>query len=199
MSEEDKKKYNPAEEDEDESGSQGSGQQAGTLDTLPEDPLARGYEEEGGEEGEGKAGAGGAAGEIIFRYKDPYSASPRDDQLPSDEIKRLLIVHRDQHKGNVDKQKQTRKERAAIKEGKIPYNKQNQGRGFGPGGVSNFKTHPIALRAQFSGIDKQVSNLPTNNEAITNDQLKNELDNRLELQLGLTHRPSSAPKPRPPG
>ena len=196
MSEKDIKKRNPAEEEEEEGGGQG-GSQAGQFDPLHEDPAAFG-QIESDEEGEGGTGTGGgAAGEIKFRYKDPYSVSPRDEQLPSEEIKRLLTIHKDQHKGQVDKQKQTRKERAALKEGKVLYNKQqNQGRGFGPGGrMSNYKSHPIALKAQFSGIDKQVSNLPNENEAKTNPELQNRLENRNELRLG--QRQTFNPKPRP--
>jgi hypothetical protein len=73
-------------------------------------------DEEGSQTGEG--GQGGVAGEIRFRYKDAMSIAPRDDALPLHEVNRLLAVHKDLHKAYIDKQKQTRKERKQLKEGR---------------------------------------------------------------------------------
>src|SRR5436190_21105131 len=108
-------------------------------------------EEQGGEQG-GEGSGGIQTGEIRFHYKDAMAIAPRDDQLSPKEIERLLIVHKDFHKINVDKQKQTRRERDAVKDGQFRF---RQGLGQAAG-ISRFKKHPISYKAQFSGIDKQV-------------------------------------------
>jgi len=144
------------------------------------------------DEGEG----GGKSGKINLRFKTEVL---RDDLLSPDEMSRLLAVHADLHKANVDKQKVLRKERAEIKQGK----KQQIGQGLGQGNQSRFKKHPISNKAQFSGIDRQVSNVPTEFQAETNDdarnELQNRLENRLENRLQLQNQPKREfnPKPRP--
>lgn len=154
------------------------------------------------EQGEGTAGGGtgtgGASGEVHFRYRDAFSVDPRDDLLPPQEIKRLLSVHKDNHKNLVKKQQLTRKERRALKEGKLQRQTQQSGFGFGGGHVA-YKQHPIASKAQFSGIDRQVNNLPNNYDADTNPEQKDALENRLEnrLQNRLQNAPKFNPKPRP--
>ncbi len=145
-------------------------------------------------------GSGGKSGEIEFRYKDIFSGPNRDDLLPPQEIKRLLVVHKETHKMRVDKQRQAREERAALKEGKyVPSleSKYQQGMSSGPGGSSKFKKHPISDRAQFSGIDKQVVGIPSLNEAKTNEELRDALENRLENKY--LNQPKFNPKPRYPG
>jgi hypothetical protein len=146
------------------------------------------------ETGEG-GGFSGASGEIEFRYKDIYATAPRDDILPDSEIKRLLTVHRDLHKDRVDKQKMTRKERLASKEGRLHHTRDSQhGLGMGGGGgASNYKKHPISDRAQFSGVDRQVAAIPTQYEAETNLELSEKLENRFVLK----NAPKFNPKPRP--
>jgi hypothetical protein len=149
------------------------------------------------EEDEGSQGSGGQTGEIEFRYKDAMSVANRDDLLPASEIKRLLIVHKDIHKERVDKQKATREQRNALKQGKyvVPsVARQLAGRG---GRVSPYKKHPISDRAQFSGVDKQVVGIPTENAANTNSELKDKLENRLQNRLQNT--PKFNPRLRPPG
>jgi hypothetical protein len=104
------------------------------------------------------------------------------------------------HKNTVEKQKQLRTERAALKEGKyVPSmeKKLSQGLGGGQGGMSKFKKHPISDRAQFSGIDKQVVGVPTLSETNTNDDLREALENRLENRY--QNQPKFNPKPRAPG
>ena len=154
--------------------------------------------EKGGTDGESGEG-GGSSGDIQFRYKDILSDGPRDDALPAGEIKRLLIVHQDLHKERVDKQKLTRKERKAMKEGRVSlssnYHNQHGMRqhGLSGGRASSYKSHPITEKAQFSGIDRQVNFLPTENQSETNLEIKDKLENRYRLQ----HAPKFNPKLRP--
>ena len=152
------------------------------------------------EDGEAGGSAGGQTGKIEFRYQDAISAPKRDDLLPPSEIRRLLIVHKDVHKERVNKQKATREERAARKEGKyiVPTVAQQLGRGGG-GGSSPYKKHPISNSAQFSGIDLEVTSLPSENKADTNPELKDKLENKLKLGNKLQARPQFNPRPRPPG
>jgi hypothetical protein len=151
--------------------------------------------EEGGDSGEtgvGGIGGGGGATEIEFRYKDVLSDAPRDDVLPPLEmIKHALAIHKDLHKYLVDKQKQTRKDRAAIKEGKLTSVAQYQvGRGYGAN--SGYKKHWV--HDKFRGRDRQISAVPTQYDANTNEGLRDKLENRLQLK----HAPKFNPKPRFP-
>lgn len=146
------------------------------------------------EEGSGQAGEGqgGAAGKIHFRYRDAMSLPPRDDVLPPNEIKRLLQVHETLHKSRVDKQRQTRKERDALKQNKNNLTQQRgYGQGLGPSSGSQFKQHPISLKAYFSGIDKQMVSVPTELEADTNPEMQEKLENRFRL----THSPRHKLRP----
>jgi hypothetical protein len=154
-------------------------------------------------EDEKESGEGGStgigSGEIHFRYKDILSTGPRDDVLPQDEIKRLLIVHQDSHKDRVEKQKLMYKERQALKEGRTSvrmsvYDDRKMGYNFSGASASPHKEHPILTRkAQFSGIDRQVTSLPTENQADTNLDAKEKLENQYRLR----HAPKFNPKPRP--
>jgi hypothetical protein len=160
------------------------------------DVFQSGESGQGGQTGQG--GQGGAAGEIRFRYKDAMSIEPRDDALPLTELNRLLAVHKDLHKAYVDKQKLTRKERKILKEGRASLTSRQDiglGRGGSGGGHSNYKKHPISDKAQFSGVDRQISALPTKNQADTNEQQRADLENRLELRH--QNVPKFNPKPRP--
>jgi len=150
---------------------------------------------QGGEEG-GEGGKGGKSGEIHFRYQDAMSLPQRDDLLPPEEIRRLLIVQKELHKSHVDKQKSTRKERTAIKEGRVQYD-HRAGLRAGYGSGSQFKKHWISNKAQFSGIDRQVVGVPTENRAETNEANRNELENRLQLRHAHRNVPKFNPKPRP--
>jgi len=145
-------------------------------------------------------GSDGVAGEVRFRYKDAMSIDPRDDALPLPEANRLLAIHKDIHKSYVDKQKQTRKERKLLKEGRNSLTSRQSAdvalqAGVRGGRSSPYKKHPISNKAQFSGVDRQISSLPTENIAETNEQQRNELENRNELR----HRnvPQFNPKLRP--
>lgn len=156
------------------------------------DLISSGDEDEGGQ--------GGQTGAIQFRYQDPFAEKKRDDALPPSEIKRLLTIHNELHKERVDKQKLTRKDRKALKEGKLTATAQyqqnlRQGRGGSGGFASRFKSHPISNKAQFSGIDRQVVAIPSENKAETNEEQRNELENRLLNRM--RHTPKFNPKPSP--
>lgn len=163
-------------------------------------------DEEGTQEGEsGSTGQGGVAGEVRFRYHESLASKPRDDALPPTEIKRLLAIHHDLHKEYVNKQKLTRKERKALKEGiiKLATTANRLGHGQGKGRASSYKQHPITNKAQFSGMDRQVIGLPNENMSKTNDDKRKDLENRLENrhenrnELRYQNAPKFNPTPRP--
>lgn len=150
------------------------------------------------EEDQGEQGSAGEQGGTGVRYVDVLTTEPRDDLLPPNEIRKLLREHQELHKKRVDNQKLTRKERKAVKEGRVILTSNATYRaGFrAAGGRSAYKTHPIAHK--FSGIrDTKVSVFPEDNNAETNLAKKEELQNRLENQLRLRHAPKFNPKPRP--
>ena len=142
-------------------------------------------------------GLGGQTGEIHFRYKDVMSVGPRDDMLSPQQISHFENIHQDVHKGLVDKQRETRKERAAAKVGQKHYSANTNQYGLNAGGANNqFKQHWMSQLAKNSGKDTQVSNIPTENQANTNDKLKEELQNRLENRLRHQNTPKFHPKPQ---
>lgn len=162
----------------------------------------KGTQTGGGSGDQGEGGLGGAGGKIRYRYKDAASLEPRDDMLSPNELQRLLNVHKDLHKGRVDKQKVTRKEREATKQGNLKQAaiiRQQAGYAQRGGSHSRFKQHPVSNMAQFSGIDKQLSSMPTINEADTNLEARDQLDNRLENNLQLRNAPKFNPTFRPRG
>lgn len=158
-------------------------------------------------EEEGESGQGGKSGAVEFRYRDILSGDARDDALPDSDIHHLLIVHEDIHKERVDNQKNKRKERDDIKNGRV--NAKNydalglrigSGAGGGGGGVSPYKSHPLSNHAQFSGAtDRKVTGVPSDSLSETNDKNKNDLLNELDLRN--RHTLKQAPKfnPRPRG
>jgi hypothetical protein len=144
--------------------------------------------------------AGGKTGKVAVRIATGVGGLRRDDLLSPAEMKHLQQVHDNLHKARVDKQKSTRDQRAAIKEGRYTAAmdpRYRQGLGSGGGGASHYKKHPISDKAQFSGIDKQVVGVPSLNEAETNAELKDKLENRLENKYRNT--PQFNPRPRPGG
>src|SRR5689334_22235178 len=107
---------------------------ADDLDPLKKKHDPQDQDDSGTEEG----GAGGKTGAIGFHYKDALSTEPRDDELPAAQTKHLVIVHKDLHEDRVKKQKITRKEREALKQGRQAVSVMNKnilGRG-GSGGTS---------------------------------------------------------------
>lgn len=143
-------------------------------------------EETGGQTGE--EGSGGQTGQVEFRDFISAGESLRDDQLSGEEKRRLLLVHQNTHATAVLKQKKLLAERRLLKEGKLSLE------AFRAGQMANtgYKIHPLSEKAQFSGKDKQVSDLPTENEANTNDKKQEEL----QYQYNLTHRPEYAHQPK---
>ncbi len=141
-----------------------------------------------------QTGQGGRTGEIQFRFHDMMQLPPRDDALPPQELKRLLITHKELHKSLVKKQKEKRRERENQKTNKFTQNYSLQN-GLGGGGQSKFKPHPLKDKAQFSGMEES---LPADFNADTNPDLRDKLENRLENRL--TNQPKySSPRPRYPG
>jgi hypothetical protein len=142
---------------------------------------------------------GGKTGAIEFRFQDGMAGLRRDDLLAPNEMNRLMLVHENMHKARVEKQRITRQDRAAKKEGRFVAQPESRNRhglgGGGGGGSSKFKKHPISNMAQFSGIDKQVVGVPSLNEAETNAEMKDTLENRLENKYRNT--PRFNPRPRP--
>ena len=104
-------------------------------------------------------------------------------------------MHKDVHALEVKKQKALQEERKALKEGKI--NLQTYRQGLQGGGMhSQYKVNPIlANKAQFSGIDRQVNALPTENIAETNEGQRNELEHEYRLRFAPSMTPSFHPKP----
>lgn len=90
------------------------------------------------------------------------------------------------------KQKSTREERKQLKEGKV--NLQQFREGQSAGMSSQYKSHPVlSSKAQFSGIDRQVTALPEENLANTNPEQRNELQHQYQLK----HQPENAPRFNP--
>ena len=148
------------------------------------------------ENGESDSGASGASGRVAFRNFLDGAAEVRDDLLPPEEIRRLLSVHKDVHAIEVKKQKALQDQRKAMKEGKISLQSYRQGM-QGAGMHSQYKVNPIlANKAQFSGIDRQVNALPTENMAETNEAQRNELENEYRLRFAPGMTPVFHPKPQ---
>jgi len=132
-------------------------------------------------------------------HLDLLAGEPRDDLLSPEQLKGLLKLHNEKHYDLVKKQKIERKERNELKEGKRSVVSNAYSGKAGYGASSNFKSHPISQKAYFSGIDKKVTGLTTENIAETNEDKKNELQERLELRNRLQYQnaPKFNPTPRP--
>lgn len=141
------------------------------------------------EESGGNAGQGGA---IEFVDFITALSSQRDDNLPPDELRRMRAAHNTAHELRVKKQKETRETRNDLKNGKITLNDYRQG--MSAEMSSNYPPHPmLANKAQFSGIDKQENQVPSLNETKTNDENRNELENRYQNK----HQPEMGKKFNP--
>lgn len=155
-------------------------------------------DKQGGESG--STGQGGATGEVRFRYRDAMSTGPRDDERSPSEIKRLLDVLDDRQLELVKKQKDKRKDRKAVKEGRVSLSAANSGLRSGGGRSSPYKDHPTLVnKAQFNGMDPQMVPLVNKNNADTNQENRkeNRLENRLQNQLRHQNVPKFNPTPRP--
>lgn len=148
--------------------------------------LKRNDDEEGGSTGQG--------GRIEFTDFITGRNQLRDDQLPPDELRRLLAVHDAAHEARVQKQKVLRDQRNDLKNGKVTLDNYRQG--LAAGMSSQYPAHPIlSNKAQFSGVDRQNNPVPTDNQAQTNEENRNELENQYRLR----HAPEIGKKfnPRP--
>ncbi len=156
-------------------------------------------EKEGGGEEGGESGEGGKSGSIEFHDFLSTGENIRDDMLSRDEIRRLLSTHKDSNELRVKSQKDKRDDYKKLKEGKMALQVFRETHGIGAG-RSAFRANP-ALRdkAQFSGVDRQVNALPTENMADTNQEKKDELLNELRHRLGYAATPKFNPKPQGPG
>lgn len=141
--------------------------------------------------GTGRTGQGGKSGQVAFRDFLAPAEALRDDLLPPDEKKRLLSVHKDAHELRVKKQKEVIEQRELVRNGKIPLQVYRQGV-MGTGMNAEYKPNPVlANKAQFSGVDRQESALPTENVAETNQDKRNEY----RLRYAPENAPRFNPKP----
>lgn len=146
------------------------------------------------DDAQGDSSSGGASGHIEFQDFLAAGISQRDDLLPPEERKRLISVHKETHERRVQEQMNTVKERKALKEGKLSLRSfyENMREAV----TTVFKTHPISRKAQFSGKDRQVNEIP-GNVAETNNDKRNELQHQYNLRHRPqhTHTPKFNPKP----
>ena len=157
------------------------------------------YNSDQDEDDQTGAGSGGQGGKIAFKDFLTTGANWRDDTLPFEDQKRLLSQHLDLHEAKVKQQKEKRDQYKNLKEGKVSLAAHRAGVA-GAGMSSQYKTNPIlANKAQFSGMDRQVNVLPTENLADTNEEQRNELQNELQYRLGYQPTPTFNPKPHGPG
>lgn len=150
------------------------------------------------EEGGSSAIGGGGQGKIEFTDFTGMQGAPlRDDLLPPDEIRRLLVVAASGHKELVKKEKVKRDTIKALKEERMSLQDYRQQMG---GGANQYKANPIlANKVQFSGASPEVTSIPTDSNTKTNEQNKNELTNeyRLTHQLRYDAQPKFNPQPKP--
>lgn len=148
------------------------------------------------DESEDESGSDGKSGQIEFHDFIGGQGSLRDDELPFDEQRRLLAIHGGDMEQRVKKQKALREERKALKEGKKQLKDYRQE--MQSGMSSDYKAHPVLKdKAQFSGVDRQVNSLPTENIAETNEADRNELENEYRKRYQPEMAPKFHPKPKP--
>lgn len=137
-------------------------------------------------------GEGGKSGSIEFRDFLSSNETLRDDLLPPDEVKRLLIIHKEGNEARLKKQKTLQDQRNDMKNGKVSLQDYRQGL-KGGGMESGYKPHPAFEKSpQFQ--DPQVNMLPTENREQTNDELKNELQHEYQLKYMPQYVPQFNPK-----
>lgn len=143
---------------------------------------------------EGEGGSGQAGG-IAFRDFVTGTSQQRDDQLLPDELRRLRAVHNTAHELRVKKQKEVRVERENVKNGKVTLADYRQSKAAELS--SKYPPHPLlANKAQFSGVDKQENQVPSLSETQTNDENRNELENRYEKKYQPEMGKKFHPKPQ---
>jgi len=139
--------------------------------------------------------SGSRGGQVEFKEFVGRDQFLREDLLPPEERKRLLIVHTQLNESSVKKQKARRDEYNALKAGQTNLQDFRQTRRH-----EGYKPHTIlADKRQFSGSDKQVNPLGNENISETNNEKKNELQYKYELQNRpqYVNAPRATPKPSP--
>jgi len=139
---------------------------------------------------------GGSGQGSNIQYRDfTEMDTRREDQLPPDELKRLLSIHQDAQEDRVKKQKELRDVRKAQKEGKKAG--KEYGQGLSAGMQSQYPPHPI-LSEKLKGADPQVNPNPNDNMVQTNEANRDELQNKYQLrhQPQLANRPKFNPTPQ---
>ncbi|OGT59033.1 MAG: hypothetical protein A3F43_06720 [Gammaproteobacteria bacterium RIFCSPHIGHO2_12_FULL_42_10] len=141
-----------------------------------------------------QTGQGGDAGSGIAFHEFIASGAPlRDDLLSGGEQRRLLQVHQQLHAAYVEKQKTAQDKRQQLKEGKVSLEAYRNEKG--QGATSDYQNHPVLSKeAQFSGMDNQVNAVPTENNAETNNDKREEL----QYQYRLANQPQLAERLQPP-
>lgn len=128
-------------------------------------------------------GSGSGSGERTQRFKGSLSER-RDDALPPEEAKRLLLQHKELNQKAVRDARNEQQNRQALKEGPVNLTSaatRVQGAGSGTRGSSPYKEHPISKKFRGEG---KTTPIPDQNIAEINAERQNELQNRL------THQPS---------
>tara|TARA_R110000868_G_scaffold397233_3_gene669789 strand:+ start:2424 stop:2912 length:489 start_codon:yes stop_codon:yes gene_type:complete len=140
-------------------------------------------------------GGSGQVGSIEFRDFVTGISSLREDNLPPDELKRIRAVHNTAHESRVKKQKELRQNRQDLKDGKITMDAHREK--MSAEMQSDYPPHPtLSDKAQFSGIDKQENQVPSLNEAQTNDENRNELQNEYQKKFQPEMGKKFNPKPQ---
>lgn len=139
-------------------------------------------------------GSSGQGGKIEFHDFITGPGSRRDDELPPDEIRRLLAINNEDQKDRVKKQKDLRD---ARQKAKIENKARKDGQGLSASQNSKYPPHPI-LSEKMRGADPQVNPNPSENNVQTNEANRNELQNKYQLrhQPQLANRPQFNPKPQ---
>jgi hypothetical protein len=145
----------------------------------------------------GESSGGGASGDIVFRLPNLLSQQ-RDDLLPQSEINRKIAVVEGLQKRLTEKQKERMKALKTLREGETLSNMYERGAkgefGSGYGSSNQYKEHPVSRTAQFSGAENKVVGVPNLNQADTNEENKNKLENEYDYKLQNKLQYQNAPK-----
>lgn len=141
------------------------------------------------------SGSTGQGGSKIDFHDFTAPSRDRDDNLPPDELKRLLAAHNDAQESRVQKQKDAINERKKLREGKNTL--KNYREGLSSGMQSQYPPHPI-LSEKFRGADPQINPNPSENISQANEADRNELQHEYQLrhQPDLVPRQKFNPKPQ---
>jgi hypothetical protein len=155
-------------------------------------------DENQGDDGDESSGSqGGRSGQVEFHdFLSPGGS--REDLLSYDEKKHLLLIHKDGNEIRLKKAKDLIADRLKIKEkvGKFLHSVYEYGKSFAQGAHNQYKPNPaLHDKAQFSGVDKQVSPDSTINDAITNEAERQEPENEYRKRFTPELTPHFRPTP----